>query len=221
MSVHEYSVKNKANDRGEIILYGTIGAGGWFDEGGVSAAQFAKDLKALGSVKSIDLRLNSEGGLVNDARAMYTLLTQHKAKVTVYIDGLAASAASFLAMAGEQIHIAESGFFMIHNARGVTRGTADDHEANTKLLRSFDAEIRKTYADRTGVSVAKVKEWMDAETWFTGAEAMEHGFASHLMENMRAAACAYVSPVGMGLFDHVPASARPNRAAVLKLIGKG
>src|SRR5688500_9703008 len=87
----QYRMVNKANDRGEIWLYGIIGMD-WFGDG-VTAKQFADDLKKLGKVQTIDLRINSDGGVVTDARAMYNLLVEHEAKVITHIDGIAASAA--------------------------------------------------------------------------------------------------------------------------------
>src|SRR6185369_10879333 len=117
-----YRMLAKGKDNAEIYLYGVIG-GDWFGEG-VTAKQFADDLKKLGNVKTIDLRINSEGGSVFDGKAMYSLLNEHPAKVVTHIDGLAASAASFLAMAGDEIEIAEGAFVMIHNAYTIAMGDA-------------------------------------------------------------------------------------------------
>src|SRR5690349_16505668 len=94
-------IRNAAKDAAEIYIYGPIGMS-WFGDG-VSANQFRQDLAAAGAVKTIDVRINSEGGDVFDAQAIYQLLLQHKATVTVHVDGLAASAASFIAMAGASI----------------------------------------------------------------------------------------------------------------------
>ncbi len=106
-TVNGYRVVNRGKDSAEIYLYGAIG-GDWMGEG-ITAKQFADDLKALGPVKKIDLRINSEGGSVFDGKAMYSLLNAHSANITVHVDGLAASAASFIAMAGDTIEIAEGG----------------------------------------------------------------------------------------------------------------
>ena len=108
-----FSVKAKAGDEAEILIYEDVGEG-WF--GGVTAKQFADELKALGSVKTINLRLNSAGGDVFDGLAIYRRLVDHPAKIVSHIDGLAASIASVIAMAGDEIRISESGFLMIHNA---------------------------------------------------------------------------------------------------------
>ncbi|AMS41170.1 head maturation protease, ClpP-related [Aminobacter aminovorans] len=215
MSVHKnggakasggYRVVARSSDRAEIYVYGIIGQD-WFGDG-VTAKQFAEDLKKLGNVKTIDLRINSDGGVVTEARAMYNLLVEHKAKVITHIDGIAASAASFLAMAGEDIEIAEGGFFMIHNARMSARGTAEDFERAATILRTVNETIVETYAARTKNTAADLKKWMDAETWFTGKEAVEKGFANRVVANMQVAA-SLNNPDER--FVNLPGALRPRR----------
>jgi ATP-dependent Clp protease protease subunit len=202
-------VLNKAADRGEVWLYGTIGMD-WFGDG-VTAKQFADDLKKLGNVSTIDLRINSDGGVVTDARAMYNLLVEHKAKVITHIDGIAASAASFVAMAGSEIEIAEGGFIMIHEARGVTIGNADDHRRMAGVLEQVNQTIVDTYVARTKQDGKQVKKWMAAETWFTGKEAVANGFADRIVENLKVAA----SIAHPELFKHLPSALLPKRAAAV------
>lgn len=204
----------KAGDAGEIYLYGPIGASFWGD--GISANQFRQDLKALGPVKTIDLRINSEGGDVFDGKAMYSLLVDHKANVHVHIDGLAASAASFIAMAGDTIAIAEGGFVMIHNAWGMAIGDADEMRKTAQMLDTVNGTIIDLYAARTKQTPDQIKKWMAAETWMTGAEAVEHGFADEIVANLKAAAA--VRGPALDRFRHLPAALRPNRAAALKKI---
>jgi ATP-dependent Clp protease protease subunit len=197
------------NGQGEIWLYGLIGLD-WFGDG-VTAKQFADDLKALGKVGTIDLRINSDGGVVTDARAMYNLLVEHPAKVVTHIDGIAASAASFLAMAGDEIEIAEGGFVMIHNARGVTIGEAGDHRRMADVLDTMNATIRNTYQARTNNTDAQLKAWMDAESWFDGKEAVANGFADRLVPNNMKAA-AVLNPER---FTNLPAPLQPHRIAAI------
>ncbi|RWF66855.1 head maturation protease, ClpP-related [Mesorhizobium sp.] len=201
----------------DIYVYGVIG-GDWFGDG-ASASQFAKDLKALGGVSSIDLHLDSEGGSVQDAQAMYTLLVSHPAKVTTHIDGWACSAASFLAMAGEEILIGEGGMFMIHNARMLAFGEAEDLERGAALLRTTNQTILQKYVDRTGLPADKVKAWMDAETWWTGKEAVDAGFCDQVVPNLKVAAvAARDGKRDVSRFKNVPLEHRHRRAsAVAKL----
>lgn len=200
-----YRMTNRAG-RGEIYLYGAIGMS-WFGDG-VTAKQFAKDLKELGAVSAIDLRINSEGGSVPEAEAIYTHLVEHKASVTAHIDGMAASAASFIAMAGDEILISESGFVMIHDARMMTYGTADDMKRAADLLDRTTEKIVQKYAKRTKNEETKIRKWMKDETWFIGEEAVESGFADKVVENLKVAA-SIADPT---MYRNLPAALRPGRA---------
>jgi len=197
-------IHNKAADRAEIYLYGVIG-GDWFGDG-VTAKQFADDLKALGSVKTIDLRINSEGGSVFDGKAMYSLLVEHKAKVITHIDGLAASAASFIAMAGDEIEIAEGGFVMIHNAWLFAMGDARELRRTADLLDTVNKTILDVYVGRTKGDAAAIARMMDAETWMTSAEAVANGFADRMVDNLKVAA----SVKHPERFSKLPAALRAN-----------
>jgi ATP-dependent protease ClpP protease subunit len=196
--------------RAEIYVYGVIG-GDWFGDG-ATASQFAKDLKAVGNVSDIDLHIDSEGGSVQDAQAMYTLLVAHAAKITTHIDGWACSAASFLAMAGEEIIIGEGGMFMIHNAQMVAWGEAEDFDRAAALLRTTNQTILQKYVDRTGLAADKVKAWMDAETWWTGKEAVDAGFCDKVVSNLKiAAVAARDGKRDVSRFTNVPLAHRPRR----------
>lgn len=202
-----------AKDAATIYLYGPIGDS-WWTDAGVSANQFRKDLADVGAVKTLDVRINSEGGDVFDGQAIYTLLVQHAATVAVHIDGLAASAASFIAMAGDTIEIAESAFVMIHNAAGGCWGGAADMRKTADLLDAVNGALQSIYAARTRNSVADLKAWMDAETWFSGTEAVAKGFADKIVPNLAVAA----SVRDPGRYRHLPAALRPRRAAALAAI---
>lgn len=203
-----YKVLAKGSDKAEIYLYGSIGASFWGD--GITAKKFADDLKALGKRAQIDLRINSEGGDVFDGKAMYALLVANPAKIVVHIDGLAASAASFIAMAGAEIKISEGAFVMIHNAWTMAMGGAEDMRQMADLLESVSGTIRDVYVARTQQSAKKIQDMMDAETWLTGPEALKLGFADSMVENLKVAA----SVRDPSKFRHVPQSLLPNRTAV-------
>lgn len=179
-----YSMTAKGEEA-EVFIYEDVGAG-WL--GGVSAKQFAADLKALGSVKTINLRINSYGGEVFDGVAIYTQLKNHPARVIAHIDGVAASIASVIAMAGDEIRIAEAGFIMIHNASGGVFGEAKDMRKVADLLDTVTATIADIYEARTGQTMEAIRSYMDEETWFTSAEAVEKLFADSVVENLRIAA---------------------------------
>lgn len=224
MSIHKFPAAKIAKPSGykvvakgesaELYLYGAIG-GDWFGEG-VTAKQVADDLKALGKVKTIDVRINSEGGSVFEGKAIYSLLTQHSANIVAHIDGLAASAASFIAMAANEIEIAEGAFVMIHNAYGVCMGGAHDMRSYAQLLDTVNETIREVYAARTKQSAKDITKWMDDETWFTGKEAMEKGFADRMVENLKVAA----SVSDPSRYKHLPAALMPRRAAAIAQFAK-
>ncbi len=204
-----YRVVARGSDRAEIYLYGVIGQD-WYGDG-VSAKQFAEDLRKVKDAKTIDLRINSEGGDVFAGKAMYTLLQDHKAKIIVHVDGLAASAASFVAMAGDEINVSEGAFIMIHNAWTIAMGGVEDFRRTADLLEVVNGTIRSVYMARTKRTEKEVRGWMDAETWFTGPEALENGFADKMTANVKVAA----SVRDPGRFKNTPSSLYPRRAAAL------
>lgn len=179
-----YSMKAR-NAEADVFIYEDVGSG-WF--GGVSAKQFAEDLKALGDVTVINVHINSYGGEVFDGVAIYTQLKNHPAKVISHIDGVAASIASVIAMAGDEIRIADAGFIMIHNASGGVFGESKDMRKVADLLDTITATIADVYHARTGQDLDAIKSYMDAETWFTAAQAVEMLFADTVMEGLRVAA---------------------------------
>lgn len=211
-----YKMVARSTKRGEVYVYGVIGLDLGFGLDGVTAGQFASDLKKLGNVEEIDVFINSDGGIVDDARAIYSQLTRHPAKINVQIDSIAASAASFIAMAGNTISIAEGGFLMIHEARGGFRGTADAMRKQADLMDSYTSTIAQTYMARTKKPEKQIREWMKDETYFTGPEAVANGFADKIIQNMRVAAILG-NPFGPA---NLPAALRPNRAAAIAAIDK-
>lgn len=185
-----YQILNKTSDRAEIHLYEDIGEG-WF--GGISAKTFTDDLKKLGSIKSIDLRINSPGGSVFEGVTIYNVLKSHKARKTVYIDGLAASIASVVAMAGDEILMADNALMMIHDPWGMMVGTADEMRAEADVLDTVRSILVDTYAKRTKQDKDKIAKLMSEETWMTAAEAVDLGFADGVSEEALMAACVDVS----------------------------
>lgn len=166
------------NGEGEatVYLYDLIGDD-WY--GGISAEVFVKDIAAL-DVNTLHVRINSPGGDVFAGRAMGTALRQHKAKVIVHIDGLAASAASFIAMAADEIEIAQGAFIMIHNGWTLAMGDKHVMHSTGQLLEKVDQSIINDFAARTGKGADQIRQWMDDETWFVDQEAIDNGFADRL-----------------------------------------
>ena len=196
-------------DNAEIMLYDSIG--GFF---GISAKQFGADLKALGNPKVINLRVNSDGGDVFDGRAIYTQLAQHPARVVAQVDGIAASIASLICMAADEIRMADGSFMMIHNAWGMSVGNAGEMRRMADLLDSVDGTIQETYAARTKQPLADIRKMCNAETWMTAKEAVDKNFADVLDEPVKVAA----SISDPERFRNLPAALRPRRAAAVAAI---
>lgn len=178
-----YSIKAKAKDTAEISIYDEIGF--W----GVSAASFAQDLKSCGNnLKQINLHIHSPGGDVFDGIAIYNLLKNHPANVTVYIDGLAASMASVIAMAGNEVIMPENAMMMIHKPWGIQGGDAEDMRKYADLLDKVENTLIPAYANKTGKTPEELAEMLSAETWLNGKECVEQGFADKLAEPLVAMA---------------------------------
>jgi ATP-dependent protease ClpP protease subunit len=168
-----FKLTNLGNGTADIWIYDEIGY--W----GTTATDVVAQLSEL-NVTEINLHINSYGGEVFDGIAIYECLRVHPASITVYIDGLAASIASVIAMAGNKIIMGRNAQMMIHNASGGCWGTADDMDATATLLRSVTANLAGVYADRTGVAVDHWLAAMAAETWYFGHEAVTAGLADEV-----------------------------------------
>lgn len=172
-----------SNKAPELILYGPISSRqSWYDDV-ITPNLFSKELSALGDVPEIVVRINSGGGDVFAANAIFTRLKDHSAKITVKIDGWAASAATIIAMAGDVIKIAKNGVFMIHNPSMTVWDTftAVDFEKMAAELKVIAQSIINTYKLKTGLEASEIEKFMNAETWWTGDEAVENGFCDELM----------------------------------------
>ena len=165
-----------------IEIYDEIG--GW----GVSAKDFKDQLDGLGDVDGIELAIHSPGGSVLDGWAIYNLLKGHKAHVVATIDGLAASMATVVAMAADEVRMPENAFFMIHNPSGFAVGGADEMRDYADLLDKMEKGIRAAYVSKSGQSDEYVDALMAQESWFTGTEAMALGFVDTITDALEAAA---------------------------------
>jgi ATP-dependent protease ClpP protease subunit len=175
------AVRNEDGAR-ELMIYGRIGGGGWFDEG-IGASDVAAALRELGP-GPVDVRINSGGGDVFDGVAIHSLLARHQGTVTTHIDGLAASAASFIAMAGDRIVMARNGFMMIHDGMTMTYGNGNTHRGSADLLDKISDTIADMYAERAGEDVAYWRNLMTVNgedgTWYSGQEALEAGLVDEI-----------------------------------------
>ena len=170
-----FDIKAKAEAEADVFLYDEIGGFG------VNARDFISEIRASGA-KKINLRINSPGGSVFDGLAIYNFLKEQD--VTVQVDGLAASIASIIAMAGKEVRIASNGFLMIHNPWGGAMGDSEEMRQTADLLDKIRDSLVGTYAKKTGKDEETIKRWMDDETWFSAEEAKEHGFVDTITDEV-------------------------------------
>lgn len=165
----------RANKRAEILIHEAIGEN-WYGDG-LTSKRFIKDLENLGDVDTITVRINSPGGAVFDGIAIYNALKAHKAKKEVQVEGLAASAASFIAMCGDTITMGEGSMMMIHNPWTFAMGDADDMREVADMLDKVGDSLIDIYHARTKIDRKELKTMLDAETWMSASDAVEKGFA--------------------------------------------
>jgi ATP-dependent Clp protease protease subunit len=170
--------------------------------GGVSAEAFARELRAM--TGDVELRINSPGGDVFAARAMAQAMREHPGKVTAYVDGVAASAASLLAVSAAETVMAPGSMMMIHEAWTIALGNKGDFLSTAALLEKIDASIVETYQAKAGGETEAWAAAMAAETWYTPAEAVAAGLADRVAEAQPAAAQAAWD---LGVYDNAPAPA--------------
>lgn len=175
--------------RGALYMYEPIGYDFWTG-GGITAKSVQKAIAELGSVAALDIFINSEGGDVWEAKGIWSQLDRFAGEKVVHVDGICASAASFIAMAGDRIVSSPVATWMIHQARGMAFGTADDFRDMADVLDLENGTLAKTYADRTDSKLTEIEQWMKDELWMSAAEAKEHGFTDEIANEEESAAVA-------------------------------
>ena len=178
-----YSIKNVTESQmTEVMIYDEIG------NFGVDAKSFISEIKNIPSDKSVLLRINSPGGSVIDGLAIYDAISRMPQKVTSRIEGIAASMASIVALAADEVIMSENSLYMIHNVWGGEVGESDDLRKAADLMDKMGERLINIYVSKTGQSEEQIRSWMDAETWFNSSEAQEAGFINLVEEPIKMAA---------------------------------
>ena len=164
----------------ELMLYGDIAESFWGDT--ISAKEVTEYLADL-DVENIDVYINSNGGVVDTAIAINNALRRHKAKVTVNIDGIAASAATLITCAGDIVRMPKNALFMIHNPSTIAMGDSEEMRKQADVLEKYKNSITETYLQKVNIDKEKLSELMDNETWLNAEEALEYGFIDEITEN--------------------------------------
>lgn len=182
-----FEIKNLAQDTAEIRIYGTITKWAWEEYGEVSSSNFAKELNKYKNVSKIHLRINSPGGDVFEANAIYNLLKdftkENNIEIIGYIDGLAASAASFLILAASKITMGLGALYMIHNPWTYAAGDSSKLAKQIKLLDKIKDSILDIYMTKSKKTREEISSLMNSEKWFSAKEALEYGFVDEIMED--------------------------------------
>jgi len=199
-----WEMTQTSNDSANINIDGEIVTDTYY-ESDTSGASFRDDLKQLGDVKTINLHINSPGGSVFEGISIFNQLKQNKATINVYVDGLAASIASVIAMSGDTIFMPENAMMMIHNPMTVIMGNANELRKQADDLDRIRETSVSTYLSKSNgkISEKDLKQLMDDETWLTAKEAVDYGLADEILEANQAVAC--VVPDNLkSMFQHLP-----------------
>jgi ATP-dependent Clp endopeptidase proteolytic subunit ClpP len=181
MNENWYNINSKASKVVDVYIFDEIGMGG------VNAQGFIEEIKSFKD-SPMNLHINCVGGDVFDGMAIYNIIKKRTAKTTVYIEGIAASMGSVIALAADSVVMAENSLFMIHNAWGGAMGEAKEMKKTAKLLDKISGEIADIYVKKTKLPYDKVKEMMDEETWLNAEEALELGFIDSISDAIKVAA---------------------------------
>lgn len=201
-----------SDDSASISIYDSIGDN--WEGAGVTAKRVSAALRNIGA-RDLTVNVNSPGGDFFEGVAIYNLLREHKAKVTVNVLGLAASAASVITMAGDEILMGDGAFLMIHNAWTVAIGNRHDLTQAAEVLAPFDAAMAKVYSQRAGITQDEAAALMDKESWIGADQAVNDGFATGLLESAQVAKDSNASAQrkAMALIEASMASAGYSRSA--------
>lgn len=224
-----FRIAAKSAKRAEILIYGDVGLDFWGE--GVSANAFKNMLDEIGAVDDLDVRINSYGGDVFEGFAIYRHLVENKARVHVMIDGIAASIASVIAMAGDSISIAEPGRMMIHDALTIALGNAEDFRKAADVLDETSDQIAGVYASRTGKSKTELRDKMRAETWLSAEDALALGLVTDIAKNktpegaqqnrLKAQTAEIIQlDLEKHKFRNTPPDLMPGRSAIANLVAR-
>ncbi|MBA4544366.1 Clp protease ClpP [Thermoactinomyces daqus] len=200
-----WEIKLSAEDAktADIFIYGDIVSSQWYEED-TTAMSFKNDLDAAGDVSMINLYINSPGGNVFEGVAIYNMLKRHKAKINVYVDALAASIASVIAMVGDTVSMPKNSMLMIHNPWSFAVGNAAELRKIADDLDRIGQSIKQTYLQKAGSKLTdeKLQEMLDAETWLSADEAYAYGLCDVVLEESQAAAS--ISDEWLNRYKNVP-----------------
>ena len=197
-----------------MLVYEDIGMN-WWDGGGITAKTVKQAIDDAGAFDQILVRINSPGGDASEGIAIYNLLRSTRTPVAVCVDGIAASSASIVAMAGDSITMGPNSLMMVHNAWADGAGYASDHRKLAETLDTVSDAIAQTYIRRTGLGQDEVMALMDAETWLSAQDCLDQGFATAITEEAGISETALALArrfKALGRMKHLPKALRKDDA---------
>lgn len=207
-----FKINNEA-ERAIIYLYGTIGYDYWDEESSNTAKSFSKTLDKLDK-KPLDIHIDSLGGDVYEGFGIASAIQRYEGYTTIYIDGIAASAASYIAVMGDKVVMTQYSQIMIHNAWTYCSGNAEELIRQAEQLRGIDQQIAGIIAGRSGMSVDDVAEAMSKETWYTAEDSLENGLCDEVLEVKQRRAASLDREI-MKNFKNVPDAIKSHADATI------
>ena len=187
----------------ELTLYGEISDISWWGDE-VTPKQFKEDLDALGDIDTLNVYINSPGGDVFAGQAIYSMLKRHKATINVFVDGLAASIASLIAMAGDKVIMPANAMMMVHNPWTFAFGNANDFRKLADDMDKIRDSMVVAYESRSALTTDEIIDLLDAETWLSAEDCLEYGFCDEIEETKEIAAC--VDTKYFSMYKNIPES---------------
>lgn len=212
-----YSLEKKSETEANIYIYGDIVTYKW-DETDVTADDLRKELEDLGDIQIVNVHINSYGGSTFQGLAIYNLLKQHKAFINVFVDGIAASSASIIAMAGDKIFIPRTALMMIHNCWTFAIGNAEELRKTAEDMDKIAEAYKAAYMSKINISQDKLEELLADETYLTADECVEMGFADEILEdNEQTAVNSYANKSILNLVNRLKNAEKEKQEQTLEV----
>lgn len=207
-----YSLERASDTAANLYIYGDIVTYRWEDED-VNAYSLKKELDDLGDISEINVHINSSGGSTTQGLAIYNLLKQHKAKINIYVDGIAASSASVIAMAGDKIFIPRTALMMVHNCWTIVMGNAEELRKTADDMDKIAEAYKSAYMSKVNITKEKLEELLENETYLTAEECVEMGFADEILEDEKMAVNSFANKSILNLVNRLKIAEEKNKSS--------
>lgn len=207
-----YSLEKTSDTEANLYIYGDIVTYRWDDED-VSANSLKNELEELGDVSKINVHINSSGGSTFQGLAIHNLLKQHKAQINIYIDGIAASSASIIAMAGDKIYMPRTSLMMIHNCWTFAIGNAEELRKTADDMDKIAEAYKSAYMSKVNITREKLEELLADETYLTAEECVDMGFADEILEDEKIAVNSFANKSILNLVNRLKIAEEKNKSS--------